>query len=57
MKVTHHSPVAAAYAQALLELACEAGQESAIGLEMSELGKVLEKEPSLHLFLADWYLL
>ena len=49
----HLTPTAIAYGKSLLELATERKQAEAIGTEMSELGKVLEQNPTFRAFLAD----
>jgi F-type H+-transporting ATPase subunit delta len=53
MKTTHHTPLARAYALALLQLASERKLAEAVGLELGGLHQVLDENPSFRLFLAD----
>lgn len=52
-KTNHHSPLAVAYAQALLDLATERQQAEAIGAEFNELRRVIDADPMFHAFLSD----
>ena len=47
------SPVAAAYARSLLELANERGQTEQIGREVADLKQVLDDNPTFRQYLAD----
>jgi ATP synthase F1 delta subunit len=50
---THKSPLAVAYAQALLELAQPQNQHEAIGRELAQLREIIEQNKTFALFLAD----
>ena len=52
-KTTHNSPLALAYAQALLELAQQSNQVEPIGQELAQLREVVEQNKTFGLFLAD----
>jgi F-type H+-transporting ATPase subunit delta len=49
----HHSPLAIAYAQALLELANESKTTEAVGQELDALREVIEKNPTFAQVLSD----
>jgi F-type H+-transporting ATPase subunit delta len=49
----HTSPVAAAYAQSLLELAIERNTAEAIGQELGDLKKIVAENPSFRAFLSN----
>jgi len=53
MNITHHSPLATAYAESLLQLATEQRDAEAIGEEMRGLAQVLDENPTFGLYLAD----
>jgi F-type H+-transporting ATPase subunit delta len=51
MTKKQHSPLVAAYAQSLLELAFEQGQAEAIGAELAQIGEALAGDERIQLFL------
>jgi len=53
MNITHHSPLAIAYAQSLLQLAWEQNTAVTVMQELTALKQVLEENPHFGLFLAD----
>jgi F-type H+-transporting ATPase subunit delta len=53
MNITHHSPLAIAYAQSLLQLAWDQHIAETIGQELGALKQVLDENPNFRLFLAD----
>ncbi len=52
-KTTHNSPLALAYAQALLDLAQEQNQAEPIGGELAQIREIVEQNKTFALFLAD----
>jgi F-type H+-transporting ATPase subunit delta len=53
IKETHNSPLALSYAQALLDLAGEAGTEQATGAELADVRKLIDDSPDFHELLAN----
>jgi F-type H+-transporting ATPase subunit delta len=49
----HTTPLAAAYARSVLELANDQNQAREIGQELEELGKIIESDPTFANFLAN----
>jgi F-type H+-transporting ATPase subunit delta len=47
----HHSPLAVAYAQSLLDLATDQKVEEQVGREISELAEIVSRDPQLQAFL------
>jgi F-type H+-transporting ATPase subunit delta len=52
-KTTHNSPLALAYAQALLELAQPQNKAESIGRELEQIREIVEQNKTIGLFLAD----
>jgi F-type H+-transporting ATPase subunit delta len=52
-KTTHNSPLAIAYARALLELAQQKNQAEPIGQELAQVREIIEQNRTFGLFLAD----
>lgn len=50
---THYSPVAASYAEALLQLANDQQQAEPVGQELSQVQQIIHDNPTFRLFLAD----
>jgi F-type H+-transporting ATPase subunit delta len=52
-QITHYSPVAASYAEALLQLAGENQSAEAVGQELHQVRQIISDNPTFRLFLAD----